>query len=184
MKRVLIATGDGGEGLEIYYALFRLREEGYTVHVAAPSKRPLHSVIHDFEPGWDTYVEKPGYRVAVDLAFEEVDPAKYDGLVIPGGRAPEYIRNRPAMMKIARHFFEQNKPVAATCHGGLVVTAAEAAGGRRMAAYQEVACDLRQAGAKFVDEEVVVDGNLVTSRTWADNTAWMREFIRLLERKG
>lgn len=180
MKRVLILTGDGGEGLEIYYAIFRLREEGHVVEVAAPSARTLQSVLHDFEPGWDTYVERTGYRVPVDLAFEAVEPARYDGLLIPGGRAPEYIRNRPAVRNIVQHFFDTNKPVGAICHGVQVVAAALAAGGRSLTCYQEIACEMTQAGADYVDRAVVVDGNLVTSRTWADNPYWMREFLKLL----
>jgi protease I len=180
MKRVLVLTGDGGEGLEIYYALFRLREEGHTAEVAAPSARPVQSVMHDFDPDWDTYVERPGYRVPVNLTFEQVEPAQYDGLVIPGGRAPEYIRNRPAVQQIVRHFFEANKPVGAICHGVQVLAAALAAGGRTVTCYQEIACEMTQAGADYEDRPVVVDGNLVTSRTWADNPEWMREFLKLL----
>lgn len=180
MKRVLILTGDGGEGLEIYYALFRLREEGHQPEVAAPSAKPIQAVVHDFEQGFDTYVERPGYRVPVDCVFEEVDPARYDGLLIPGGRAPEYIRNRPAVKEIVRHFFETNKPVGAICHGVLLVAAALAAGGRTLTCYNELACDMEQAGASFQDQPVVVDRNLVTSRTWLDNPFWMREFLKLL----
>lgn len=181
MKRILMITGDAGEGLEIYYALFRLREEGYEVHVAGPSKKVLRSVVHDFEPGLDTYVERPGYGVPVDVALDEVDPSGYDGLVLPGGRAPEYLRNIPAVIEITRHFFEQCKPVASNCHGVQILMAAQVAGGRTMTAYPELACDLRQAGAQFVDEPVVVDKNLVSVRTWGDNTPWMAEFIKLLE---
>jgi protease I len=182
MKRVLILTGDAGEGLEIYYALFRMREEGHHVEVAAPTAKPLQAVLHDFEPGFDTYIERPGYRVAVDRTFDQVDPTLYDGLIIPGGRAPEYIRNRPAVQKIVRHFMEANKPVAATCHGVQLIAAAGGVGGRNVTCYAEIACELDQAGADYVDREVVVDGNLVTARTWLDNPFWMREFIKLLGR--
>ena len=182
MKRVLILTGDGGEGLEIYYAIFRLQEEGHVPEVAAPSAKPVQAVVHDFEPGIDTYVERPGYRVPVDRTFEEVDPTRYDGLLIPGGRAPEYIRNRPAVQKIVQHFFEANKPVGAICHGVQVIAAAMAIGGRDVTCYREIACEMEQSGADYQDKEVVVDGNLVTSRTWADNPFWMREFLKLLNR--
>ena len=118
----------------------------------------------------------------VDRTFEEVDPTRYDGLLIPGGRAPEYIRNRPAVKKIVQHFFETNKPVGAICHGVQVVAAALAVGGRTVTCYGEIAGELEQAGASYEDKEVVVDGNLVTSRTWADNPFWMREFLKLLNR--
>jgi len=182
MKRILMLTGDAGEGLEIYYALFRLREQGYQVDVAGPTKKTIRSVVHDFEPGFDTYVERPGYGVPADLAIGDVDPARYDGLVIPGGRAPEYLRNLPAVREIVAHFFQTGKPVASNCHGPQLIIAAGQAAGRTLTAYPELACDVRQAGGKFVDQEVAVDGNLVSVRTWADNAAWMREFIRLLER--
>src|SRR5947209_18813401 len=95
MTRILILTGDAGESQEIYYAKYRLEEEGWQVHIAAPQKRAFLSVVHDFEPGFDTYTEKPGYRVLADVGFDEVDPATYQGLVLPGGRAPEYLRNNP-----------------------------------------------------------------------------------------
>src|SRR5947199_3366618 len=92
MERVLILTADSGEELEVYYLLFRLREEGYDVHVAAPEQKSLQLVVHDFEPGWDTYIERPGRRLNADLAFSDVDPSEYVAVLIPGGRAPEVIR--------------------------------------------------------------------------------------------
>ena len=93
--QVLILTGDAAESLEVMYPYQRLKEEGYEVHIAAPTKKKLHFVVHDFEPGYDTYTEKPGYSWNADISFAEVDPANYVALVIPGGRAPEYIRNNP-----------------------------------------------------------------------------------------
>lgn len=181
MKRILLITGDAGEGLEIYYALFRLQEQGYQVDVAGPTKKTIRSVVHDFEPGFDTYVERPGYGVPADLAIDQVDPSSYDALVIPGGRAPEYLRNRSAVREIVAHFFQADKPVATNCHGAQLLVAAGLVEGRTLTAYPELACDIRQAGGRFVDEEVIVDGKLVSVRTWADNAAWMREFIRILE---
>src|SRR5271167_4998637 len=100
MIKILVLTGDAGEAQEIYYAKFRLEEEGWQVDIAAPANRVFHSVVHDFEPGFDTYTEKPGYRVQADLGVEEVDAGSYHGLVLPGGRAPEYLRNRPAAVAI------------------------------------------------------------------------------------
>ncbi len=124
MTRILILTGDAGESQEIYYAKYRLEEEGWLVHIAAPQKRAFLSVVHDFEPGFDTYTEKPGYRVEADLGLDEVDPSAYDALVLPGGRAPEYLRNKPKAVAITRHFVEAGKPIAANCHGPLLVIAA------------------------------------------------------------
>src|SRR5436190_14081472 len=104
MVKVLMLTGDGGEAQEIYYAKFRLEEEGWQVDIAAPAKRVFLSVVHDFEPGFDTYTEKPGYRVQADVGIDEVEPSRYDGLVLPGGRAPEYLRNRANVVAVVRHF--------------------------------------------------------------------------------
>jgi protease I len=183
MVKILMITGDAGEAQEIYYAKFRLEEEGWQVHIAAPEKRVFHSVVHDFEPDFDTYVEKPGYRVQADLGLGEVVPESYDGLVLPGGRAPEYLRNRDKAVVIVRHFVETGKPIAANCHGPLLVLAAGGARGKTMTAYPELQLDIRSAGAEFVDREVVVDGSLVTVRGWPDNGPWMKEFIQILKSK-
>jgi hypothetical protein len=105
----LILTGDAAESLEVMYPYQRLLEEGYDVHIAAPTKKKLRFVVHDFEPGYDTYTEKPGYTWDADLAFADVNPPDYAALVIPGGRAPEHIRNHEAFSKMVRHFFDQKK---------------------------------------------------------------------------
>jgi len=181
MIKILMITGDAGEAQEIYYAKFRLEEEGWLVHIAALEKRVFHSVVHDFEPGFDCYTEKPGYRVQADLGLEEVVAEGYDGLVLPGGRAPEYLRNRARAVAIVKHFVDTGKPIAANCHGPLLVMAAGGAQGRTMTAYPDLQLDLRNAGAEFVNREFVVDGPLVTVRGWPDNGPWMREFVRLLK---
>jgi protease I len=110
MARILILTGDAGESQEIFYAKYRLEEEGWQVDIVAPQKRVFLSVVHDFEPGFDTYTEKPGYRVEADLGIDEVEPGAYDALILPGGRAPEYLRNKPKAVAITRHFIEAGKP--------------------------------------------------------------------------
>jgi protease I len=166
------------------YPYQRLKEEGYEVHVAAPSKKKLHFVVHDFEPGFDTHTEKPGYSWDADLAFVDVNPADYAALVIPGGRAPEYIRNDSACQKIIRHFFDQQKPVAQLCHAGLALSAVGVLKGRRTAAYPALEPDIKAAGAEFVNADAVVDGNMISARAWPDHPAWMREFIRLLKQKA
>ena len=122
--KVLILTGDAAESLEVMYPYQRLQEEGYDVKIAAPAKKKLHFVVHDFEPGFDTYTEKPGYSWDADLAFADVNPADYAALVIPGGRAPEYIRNNADCLRIIRAFFEKQKPVAQICHASLALLAA------------------------------------------------------------
>jgi len=182
MKTVLMLTGDAGEAQEIYYAKFRLEEEGWTVRIAAPEKRTFLSVVHDFEPGFDTYTEKPGYRVEADLSLEDCDPSAYDGLVLPGGRAPEYLRNRPKAVEIVRAFLESGKPIAANCHGPLLLLAAGYGQGKRMTCYPDLKPDVIAGGGTFEDREVVEDGPVVTVRGWPDNAAWMRAFVRRLTR--
>jgi len=182
--KVLIVTGDAAESLEVMYPYQRLKEEGYEVHIAAPSKKKLRFVVHDFEPGYDTYTEKPGYSWDADLAFADVNAADYAALVIPGGRAPEYIRNNSDCLKIIHHFFEHQKPVAQLCHAGLALAAAGVLKGRRIAAYPALEPDIKAAGAEFVNSEAVVDGVMVSARAWPDHPAWMREFIRLLKQKA
>src|SRR5216117_1512212 len=155
--KILIVAGDAAESLEVLYPYQRLREEGYEVQIAAPSKKKLHFVVHDFEPGYDTYTEKPGYSWDADLAFADADPADYVALVIPGGRAPEYIRNDADVQRIIRHFFDEEKPVAQLCHAPLALAAAGVLEGRRTAAYPELEPDVEAAGAEFVDGAGVVD---------------------------
>ena len=184
MLRFLILTGDSGESQEIYYAKYRLEEEGWHVDIANLQKRVFQSVVHDFDPGFDTYVEKSGYRVEADLGFDQVNPASYEGLVLPGGRAPEFLRNRPKAVEIVRHFVQHNKPIAANCHGPLLLIAAGGSSGRTMTAYPELELDIRAGGATFVNAPVVTDGNLVTVRGWPDNGPWMREFVKLVKQRN
>ena len=182
--KILILTGDAAESIEVMYPYQRLREEGYDVHIAAPSKKKLHFVVHDFEPGYDTYTEKPGYSWDADLAFADVNPADYAAVVIPGGRAPEYIRNDANFVRIIRHFFEAQKPVAQLCHAPLALATAGVLKGRRTAAYPALESDVRAAGAEYVNSEAVVDGAMVSARAWPDHPAWMREFVKLLKQKA
>ena len=183
--RILIIGGDAAEALEILYPYFSLREEGWIVEIAAQRKTTIKTVVHDFEPGWETYTEKLGYRWEPDKTFDEVDPEEYDGLVIPGGRLPEYIRLNEKVREIVRHFLEKDKPIAAICHAPLVLVASapDKLRGRKMTSYIAVKPEVENAGAEWIDSEVVVDGNLVTSRAWPDNPAWMREFKKLVRKK-
>ncbi|MEU1278287.1 DJ-1/PfpI family protein [Streptomyces sp. NPDC005805] len=178
--KILIVTGDAAESLEVLYPYQRLVEEGYEVHIAAPSRKQLRFVVHDFEPGYDTYTEKPGYTWPADLAFSEVDPGDYAAVVIPGGRAPEYLRNDGELRKILKAFFDADKPVAQICHGPLITAALGGMEGRRVTAYPALEPDMQAAGASFQDAEAVVDGVLVSSRAWPDHAAWMRAFLKIL----
>ena len=180
-QKVLIATGEFGESLEVYYCIFRLKEESMEPVLAAPSRKSLQLVVHDFEPGFDSYTEKLGYRVEADIAFSDVKPEEYDGLIIPGGRAPEEIRNEPALLGIVKHFLEsESKPLAAICHGVMLLYSAGDVKGRELTCYQGIRADVEFAGATYHDREVVVSGNVVTSRGWGDLNAFLSEFLKLL----
>jgi protease I len=184
MPKILILAGDAAESLEVMYPYQRLLEEGYDVHIAAPSKKKLQFVVHDFVDGYDTYTEKPGYTWDADVAFADVDPAEYAAVVIPGGRAPEYIRNDADVKQIIKHFFDQEKPVAQLCHAPLALAAAGVLEGRKTAAYPALEPDVVAAGAEFVDGGGVVDGVMVSARAWPDHPTWMREFVNLLRERA
>ncbi len=184
--KILILTGDCAESLEVMYPLQRLIEAGYDAVIATPNGKAIRSVIHDFEPDCETYTEKLGYRIPAKLSFAQVVVTDYAGLVIPGGRAPEYIRNEPRAVEIVNHFFDTNKPIAAICHAAQMLVACDKCKGRTMSAYPALKPDVISAGGTFkatmnFDEaEAVVDGNLVTARAWPDHPAMMREFLKLL----
>jgi protease I len=184
MPKVLMLTGDAAESLEVMYPYQRLLEEGYEVDIAAPSKKKLQFVVHDFIDGYDTYTEKPGYTWDADLAFSDVEPSDYAAVVIPGGRAPEYIRNDPDFDRIVRHFFSEEKPVAQLCHAPLALASAGVLEGRRTAAYPALQPDIEAVGAEYVDGAGVVDGAMVSARAWPDHPEWMREFIRMLKERA
>ncbi|MGE8205768.1 DJ-1/PfpI family protein [Heyndrickxia sp. NPDC080065] len=181
-KKILIIAGDAVEALEIYYPYFRCLEEGFDVTIAAPSKKKLNTVVHDFI-GWDTYTEKGGYLIEANASFDEVNPEEYDGLIIPGGRAPEYIRLNEHVPGIVAHFFEENKPVAAVCHASLVLTTVrEYLVGREMTAYIACKPEVEAAGSTYITEPLHVDGNLVSGHAWPDLPGLMREFIKQVAR--
>jgi protease I len=188
-KRVLMLVGDFVEDYEAMVPLQILLMEGHRVDVACPSKNAGDSVvtaIHDFE-GHQTYSEKRGHNFSINLDWQQVDPKLYDGLIIPGGRAPEYLQLNERVLEITRHFFDADKPVAATCHGAMILSAAGVVKGRRCQAYPSLKPDLVRAGAEWVEpssglDSACVDGNLVTAAAWPGNPAWMRGFLDLLDR--
>ncbi|GAB7386878.1 DJ-1/PfpI family protein [Bacillaceae bacterium] len=180
-KKVLLVTGDAVEALEIYYPYYRCLEEGFETVIAAPKAKTLYTVVHDFEPHMETYTEKPGYKIQADKSFAEIDPQEFDGLIIPGGRAPEYIRLDKNLQKIVRHFFEANKPVAAICHAALILaTVRDLMKGRTYTAYSACRPDVEACGATYPEATLHVDGNLVSAHAWPDLPGFMREFIKLL----
>jgi protease I len=180
MPRVLLVIGDATEVLDTMYPFFRLPEDGFDVVVAAPEKRPYHMVLHERPPGWDITQETAGYHLQSDVAFPEVAPQDYAGLFLSGGRAPEYLRYNAHLLEITRHFFKSQKPVASVCHGIEIAAAADCIRGRRVTTVAKCALDATTAGATYIDQPCVVDGNLVTARTWHDNTPFLKEFLNLL----
>jgi protease I len=182
MARVLVLTGDAAEELDSMYPIFRLREAGHEAVVAAPTTRPVKLVVHDFEPDCDAYTEKPGHLLPVDLAFADVRPEDFDALVIPGGRAPEYIRTDGHVARIVTHFFASDLPVGTICHGPQVPAALGFLRGRRTAAFPPLRYDMEFAGATFVDAPDVVDGVMVSCRGWPDLPEWSRAFMEVLEK--
>lgn len=181
MPKVLLVIGDAAEVLDTMYPYFRLPEDGFEVHVAAPEKRIYHLVMHEKPPGWDITRESAGYHLQADIAFKDVKPEEYAGLFLSGGRAPEYLRYDKHLLALTRHFFEKNKPVASVCHGIEIIAAADVIRGRRLTTIAKCALDATMMGANYVDEPTVVDGNLVTARGWFDNTPLLKEFLRVLK---
>ena len=182
-KKILIITGDGGESFETWFAVQRFQEAGYEAVVAAPSKRRLHLVMHDFEPGWDTYREAPGYAIEADVTFDQVTVNDYAGVVCIGGRAPEYLRLNEKVIEVVRHFFDEDKPVAAICHGPQILCTAGVIQGRTVSAYPAVTPDLKLAGARVADVPIDgahTDGNLVTAPAWPAHPAFIAQFLKVL----
>lgn len=174
---ILIITGDAGESYECLYARHRLLEAGLVPVVAAPSKRRLHLVIHDFEEGWDTYVERPGYGAESDITFDDVRPDDYHAVLVLGGRAPEYLRHDPRVIEIVRAFDRQEKWVFGICHGVQILAAAGLVNGKRVTAYEHCRWEIEAAGGKYITtDQAVRDGRVVTGQTWQSHP----EFYRLV----
>lgn len=180
MDRVLMLTGDSGEELEVYYLLYRLREAGFAVDVAAARVKLLNLVVHDFEEGWDTYIERPGRGLQADIAFADVDPTAYAGVILPGGRAPEIIRNDADVRRILDHFVDSGKPVGSMCHGPQVLCSFGYLRGRRSTAFPPLAPEIEMSGGSFEDAALVVDGPFVSSRGWGDLAEFGAGFIAAL----
>jgi protease I len=180
-KKILVITGDAGESYETLFALHRLREAEYEPVIAAPSKRWLNLVIHDFEPGWDTYIEKPGYKAQSDLTFDDVVVDDYQAILILGGRAPEYLRHNEKLLSIVRGFHSTGKWVFAICHGIQVLIAAGLAEGRRLTCYEHVRYEVEANGGIYCTEQAVRDGKFVTAQTWQSHPEFYREVLSCLE---
>jgi protease I len=189
-KKILMLVGDYVEDYEVMVPFQMLTMVGHTVHAVCPGKKAgdtVRTAIHDFE-GDQTYSEKPGHNFGINFDFDAVDPAAYDALVIPGGRAPEYIRLNDRVIEIVRHFAAAKKPIAAVCHGQQVLVAADVVAGKTCMAYPAVKPDILRAGGAYHDvnatySNAVTDGNLVTAPAWAAHPEWMRQFLVLLGSK-
>lgn len=180
-KRILIITGDGGESYEVLFAVHRFQEAGYEAPIAAPSKRRLNLVMHDFEPGWDTYKESPGYALESQLTFEDVQVKDYDGVLCIGGRAPEYLRNDRRVLAILREFDAADKWIFAICHGVQLVAAAGLLKDKRVTCYEHVRMEAEAAGGRYVKADSVRDGRLVSSPTWKEHPAFYRDIFICLQ---
>ena len=166
-NKILVITGDAGESFEILYATHRLREAGYDTIIAAPAVKPLNLVIHDFEPGWDTYVERKGYLVESQISFDEVAADDYRAVLIPGGRAPEYLRNDPRVISITKEFYNSGKYVFAICHGVQILVTAGLVNKRKIACYEHVKFEVESCGGIYITpDEAIKDGRIVTGKTW------------------
>jgi protease I len=182
MNKVLIVVGDAAETLDTLYPFYRLQEDGFEPVVAAPERRRYQMVMHEVKPGWTITKEWEGYTIEAKVAFKEIDPTEYLGIFFSGGRAPEYIRYDPDLVRVTRHFFETNKPIASVCHGVEIPAYAGCVKGRRMATVPKCKFDLEVCGGTFVDEPCVVDGNLVSGRTYHDNGKYLGPWIKMLLR--
>lgn len=187
-KKILMLVGDYVEDYEVMVPFQALQMVGHTVHAVCPNKQAgekVRTAVHDFE-GDQTYSEKPGHNFTLNATFDEVNPDTYDALVIPGGRAPEYIRLHQKVLEITRHFAQANKPIAAICHGLQLLAAADVLVGKSCTAYPACGPDVHRAGGHYVEipvDEAIVDGNLVTAPAWPAHPRWLAEFLKVLGTK-
>ncbi|TVR98471.1 MAG: DJ-1/PfpI family protein [Rhodospirillales bacterium] len=184
-KKILMIVGDFGEDYEIMVPFQALQMVGHVVHAVCPDKASgdnIATAIHDFE-GQQTYSEKRGHNFALNASFAEVNERDYDALVIPGGRAPEYLRLNSRVLEMIRHFAQAGKPIAAICHGAQLLAAAEVIKGKQVSAYPACAPEVGLAGGHYADiamDGAVTDGNLVTAPAWPAHPAWLGQFLAVL----
>jgi protease I len=179
MRKILILTGDGGESYEALYAVHRFREAGWQPVVAAPSARRLHLVMHDFEPGWDTYIERQGYGLDADISVSDATHEGYEAVLVLGGRAPEYLRNSSAVLDLVKSFDAAGKWIFAICHGIQVIAAAGLTQGKQVTCYEH--CKLDAGGGTWNTSEAIRDGRIVTAQTWQSHPEFYREVFACLQ---
>jgi protease I len=184
-KKILMLVGDFVEDYEVMVPFQALQIAGHSVHAVCPDKKAgdkVRTAIHDFE-GDQTYTEKRGHDFALNATFADINPADYDALCIPGGRAPEYLRLNPAVLKAVKHFADANKPIAAVCHGPQLLTAAGVVKGRKLNAYPAVGPEVTAAGGEYVSiglPDAITDRNLVTGPAWTCHVEWLKQFLTML----
>jgi protease I len=181
-KRVLIVTGDGGDSYEALYACQRLREAGWEPVVAAPARRRLHAVIHDFDPTWETYVERMGHSLDADVAITAVAAREFAAVILPGGRAPEYLRNDASLLSLVREFAEHDRCVCAIGHGAQILIAAGLIQGRTVTCHPHVRIEVERGGGIYVNKPAVRDGKMITAQTWKCHPEFYQELFQVLER--
>lgn len=186
--KILMLVGDFVEDYEVMVPFQALQMVGHTVHAVCPDKSAgdtVRTAVHDFE-GDQTYSEKPGHNFTLNATFSQIKPEDYDALVIPGGRAPEYIRLNADVIRMVQHFDQAKKPIAAICHGAQLLAAAGVLTGKRCSAYPACGPDVNAAGGRYTEvpvTEAVVDGNLVTAPAWPAHPRWLAEFLKVLGTK-
>ena len=178
--QVLIIIGDASETVDTLYPYYRLIEAGFKPVVAAPEIHRYQMVMHEVKPGWTITKEWEGYSIQSDIAFRDVNPADYLGIFFSGGRAPEYIRYDQDLVRMTRFFFQKGLPIASVCHGVEIPAFADCVRGRKMATVPKCRFDLEVCGGIFIDQPCVIDGNLVSGRTYHDNGHFMGAWIQLL----
>ncbi|VVE01044.1 glutamine amidotransferase [Pandoraea morbifera] len=187
-KRILVLAGDYVEDYELMVPVQALMAVGHRVEVVCPGKKAgdkVRTAIHDFE-GDQTYSEKRGHDFTLNATFDGLSPADFDALVIPGGRAPEYLRLNDAVLEAVKHFAQNDKPIAAICHGAQLLAAAGVIDGRECSAYPACAPEVRLAGGKYMEigiDEAHTDGKLVTAPAWPAHPAWIAQFLAVLGTK-
>ena len=184
-RKILIITGDAGESYETLYAKHRFEEAGMIPVIAAPSEKRLNLVIHDFEPGWDTYIERQGYWVNSDITFDKVKVKDYTAILLIGGRAPEYLRNDNKVIKIVQQFAERGKYIFAICHGIQILVTAGLVKDRKITCYEHVKFEVESCGGTFIKKEQAVrDGKIVTGQTWQSHPEFYRKVFKCLKSGG
>lgn len=182
--KALIVVGDATETVDTLYPFYRLQEAKIQPVVVAPEKRLYQMVMHEVRSGWTITKEWEGYQIQADLAFSEVKPEDYLGILFSGGRAPEYIREDADLIRLTQWFFDHDKPIASVCHGVEIPARADRVRGRRMATVAKCQFDLEVCGGVYVNEPCVIDGKLVSGRTFHDNGHYVGPWIKLLEEEA